>query len=125
MPLKDAHVLSQVIQDFGREVTVLHYSRLLIAVLALAAVSFGQAAAQPTNPELILATTTSTQDSGLLDVLVPMFEQQTQFRVKTISVGTGQAMALGVGVRLTCFWCTRRSRRSNGWQTVTGLIASS
>jgi tungstate transport system substrate-binding protein len=51
--------------------------------------------AQPANPELILATTTSTQDSGLLDTLVPMFEQQSGYRVKTISVGTGQAMALG------------------------------
>ena len=31
----------------------------------------------PANPTLILATTTSTQDSGLLDVLIPLFEQQT------------------------------------------------
>jgi tungstate transport system substrate-binding protein len=44
---------------------------------------------------LILATTTSTQDSGLLDVLVPLFQQQTGYRVKTISVGTGAALALG------------------------------
>jgi len=49
----------------------------------------------PANPELILATTTSTQDSGLLDVLVPMFEKQTGYQVKTIAVGTGQAMAMG------------------------------
>lgn len=45
--------------------------------------------------EVILATTTSTQDSGLLDVLVPMFERQTGYQVKTISVGTGAALALG------------------------------
>jgi len=45
--------------------------------------------------DLILATTTSTQDSGLLDVLVPMFQQQTGYQVKTISVGTGAALALG------------------------------
>lgn len=44
---------------------------------------------------LILATTTSTQDSGLLDVLVPMFEKQTGYFVKTISVGSGQAMKMG------------------------------
>ena len=31
----------------------------------------------PANPNIILATTTSTQDSGLLDVLVPMFQEQT------------------------------------------------
>ena len=43
---------------------------------------------------VILSTTTSTQDSGLLDVLVPMFERQTGYTVKTVSVGTGQALAL-------------------------------
>lgn len=50
---------------------------------------------RPANPDIILATTTSTQDSGLLDVLVPLFEQQTGYRVKTIAVGTGQALAMG------------------------------
>ena len=44
---------------------------------------------------VILTTTTSTQDSGLLDVLVPMFEKRTGYSVKTVSVGTGQALALG------------------------------
>ena len=43
---------------------------------------------------VILSTTTSTQDSGLLVVLVPMFERKTGLTVKTISVGTGQALAL-------------------------------
>ena len=41
-----------------------------------------------------LSTTTSIQDSGLLDVLVPLFEKQTGYSVKTISVGTGRALAL-------------------------------
>ncbi len=45
--------------------------------------------------ELILATTTSTQDSGLLDVLVPMFEKQYDYKVKTIAVGSGQALEMG------------------------------
>ncbi len=45
--------------------------------------------------EIILATTTSTQDSGLLDVLVPRFEQERGYRVKPVAVGTGQALALG------------------------------
>ncbi len=49
----------------------------------------------PANPELILATTTSTQDSGLLDVLIPLFEQQTGFKVKTTAVGSGAAMQMG------------------------------
>ena len=45
--------------------------------------------------ELILATTTSTQDSGLLDVLIPMFEDQYDYKVKTIAVGSGQALEMG------------------------------
>ena len=44
---------------------------------------------------VILATTTSTQDSGLLDVLAPLFEKKTGYFLKTVSVGTGQALALG------------------------------
>ena len=48
----------------------------------------------PANPNLILATT-STQDSGLLDVLVPMFQEQTGYTVQTVAVGSGQAMTMG------------------------------
>jgi tungstate transport system substrate-binding protein len=47
------------------------------------------------SKDLILATTTSTQDSGLLDVLVPAFEQATGYVVKTVAVGTGQALKMG------------------------------
>ena len=53
------------------------------------------ASAAPAQKNLILATTTSTQDSGLLDVLIPLFEKKTGYFVKTISVGSGQAMAMG------------------------------
>ncbi|WML25023.1 substrate-binding domain-containing protein [Neobacillus sp. OS1-33] len=45
--------------------------------------------------EMILATTTSTQDSGLLDVIIPMFEKENNVKVKTIAVGTGQALEMG------------------------------
>src|SRR5258708_16558173 len=51
-------------------------------------------AAEPTQKNVILSTTTSTQESGLLDVLMPFFEKQTGYSIKTISVGTGQALAL-------------------------------
>ncbi len=43
---------------------------------------------------IILATTTSTQDSGLLDVLVPLFEKETGVEVKVIAVGTGAALEM-------------------------------
>ncbi|MGE5673554.1 MAG: substrate-binding domain-containing protein [Mycobacterium leprae] len=49
----------------------------------------------PKNPDLILATTTSTQDSGLLDLLLPLFEKKTGYKVKTVAVGTGAALAMG------------------------------
>ncbi|HEY1373441.1 MAG TPA: substrate-binding domain-containing protein, partial [Candidatus Binatia bacterium] len=48
----------------------------------------------PSSKSMILSTTTSTQDSGLLDVLVPLFEKKTGYSVKTASVGTGQALEL-------------------------------
>lgn len=47
------------------------------------------------SKDVILSTTTSTVDSGLLDDLIPLFEKTTGFRVKTIAVGTGQALAMG------------------------------
>jgi len=45
--------------------------------------------------DIILATTTSTQDSGLLDVLIPMFEDETGYTVKTVAVGSGAAIEQG------------------------------
>jgi tungstate transport system substrate-binding protein len=68
---------------------------LALTILVALAPAAPRAAAQPANPDLILGTTTSTQDSGLLDVLVPMFERQSGYKVKTISVGTGAALELG------------------------------
>jgi tungstate transport system substrate-binding protein len=47
------------------------------------------------SKDIILATTTSTQDSGLLDVLIPAFEQATGYSVKTVAVGSGQALKMG------------------------------
>ena len=50
---------------------------------------------QPPDPAMILLTTTSVRDSGLLDVLVADFQQRTGFRVKPIVAGSGQVLALG------------------------------
>jgi tungstate transport system substrate-binding protein len=75
------------------------WQKVLGAALIAAALMIGMAlpasAAGPAQKNLILATTTSTQDSGLLDVLIPVFEKKTGYFVKTIAVGSGQAMAMG------------------------------
>jgi tungstate transport system substrate-binding protein len=67
-------------------------TRLLILLTVLAV-----GCSSPSRPDesLTLATTTSTQDSGLLDVLVPMFQMETGIQVKVVAVGTGQALRLG------------------------------
>ena len=44
---------------------------------------------------VVLATTTSTQDSGLLDELIPAFERAEGYTVKTVAVGSGQAIEMG------------------------------
>lgn len=67
---------------------------LLAALTFVLAIPLRLWAGEPAHKTIILATTTSTQDSGLLDVLVPLFERKTGYSVKTISVGTGQALAL-------------------------------
>src|SRR5438128_1215987 len=45
--------------------------------------------------EVLLATTTSTRDAGLLDSLIPVFERTSGYRVKVIAVGSGQALEMG------------------------------
>jgi ABC-type tungstate transport system permease subunit len=72
-----------------------HKAKIFVAALLLALVFSSRTnGAEVTQQAVILSTTTSTQDSGLLDVLIPLFEKQTGYSVKTISVGTGQALAL-------------------------------
>jgi len=73
-----------------RPVTVGVFSLLALGLLLLPLAH----AADPASRSVILSTTTSTQDSGLLDVLISLFEKQTGYNVKTVSVGTGQALAL-------------------------------
>jgi tungstate transport system substrate-binding protein len=68
---------------------------LIIFVMSVIFCVLPAIAAQPQQKNIILATTTSTQDSGLLDVLLPIFEKKTGYFVKTIAVGSGQAMAMG------------------------------
>jgi tungstate transport system substrate-binding protein len=76
----------------SRENVMRARSILLMLGIACMLAAPGAFAQSPTS--VVLSTTTSTQDSGLLDVLVPMFEKKTGLTVKTLSVGTGQALAL-------------------------------
>ena len=79
-------------------------ARLLILVAAVAALLAPASAGAQGTPapvertgprDVILATTTSTQDSGLLDELGPLFAEQTGYNLKPIAVGSGAALRLG------------------------------
>src|SRR5690349_19727092 len=68
------------------------FQRAAVAAALLCGVAH---AAAPAPKAVLLATTTSPQDSGLLDVLVPLLDKQPGYAGKTSSVGSGQALALG------------------------------
>ncbi len=78
---------------------------VLIAILMLVAFGCQQKAAKESERKsaeksetvgrLVLATTTSTQDTGLLDELVPIFEKENGAQVKVVAVGTGEALKMG------------------------------
>src|SRR5205807_4973698 len=74
--------------------------RQSVTALALAA-GLVAAPCRPLPPlaaqshDVLLATTTSTRDAGLLDSLLPAFERQTHYAVRVIAVGSGQALAMG------------------------------
>ena len=76
---------------------------VLVIMLFVGAIALSAAACTPaekkleagSNGEIILATTTSTQDSGLLDYILPDFESQTGIAVKVVAVGTGKAIEMG------------------------------
>ena len=72
----------------------------LLAVLVLSLVGCTSTKnteeSKETKPQsIILSTTTSTQDSGLLDYLLPKFTEETGIEVKTVAVGTGKAIEMG------------------------------
>ena len=73
----------------------------IIIMIALLLVSCNHPAEQENleqpgeTQKLILATTTSTEDSGLLDYLLPDFEEEYDIDVDVVAVGTGQALTLG------------------------------
>ncbi len=66
-----------------------------LAALSVASLACGCGGKKADRSVLILATTTSTQDSGLLDELIPMFEKDNPYSVKVIAAGSGEAMRMG------------------------------
>ncbi|MCW7999374.1 tungsten ABC transporter substrate-binding protein [Clostridium sp. cpc1] len=75
---------------------------VLVLALSLAGCGNNNESSEPVETEaskegreMTLATTTSTQDSGLLDYLLPIFKEDTGIDVKVVAVGTGEALKLG------------------------------
>ena len=68
---------------------------LLISLLAMFTLPAAADGNNTTNPLIRLATTTSTENSGLLNHLLPVFQSATGYRVHVIAVGTGQALRMG------------------------------
>lgn len=79
---------------------------IILAMIMVLSVFAGCASKEPAAPEekegpaeiigsIILATTTSTQDSGLLDAILPDFTYKTGYEVKVVAVGSGEAMKMG------------------------------
>jgi tungstate transport system substrate-binding protein len=73
----------------------MHTRRTVIAALALGAVVAVTPMAQAQDKSIVVASTTSTQDSGLFDYLLPIVKQKTGITVKVVAQGTGQALDTG------------------------------
>jgi tungstate transport system substrate-binding protein len=69
--------------------------RTFIAAAALAAAVFAAPASHAQDKSIVVASTTSTQDSGLFEYLLPIFKQKTGITVKVVAQGTGQALDTG------------------------------
>ena len=72
----------------------MHNRRTFIAAASLVALTFATPA-YAQDKSIVVASTTSTQDSGLFEYLLPIFKQQTGITVKVVAQGTGQALDTG------------------------------
>jgi len=78
-----------------RELTMKKNKFLLLMLLAIIAIASLSACSNNAQGTITLATTTSTEDSGLLDFILPYFTEDTGWDIRVISVGTGAALQLG------------------------------
>ncbi|MFX1242742.1 MAG: substrate-binding domain-containing protein [Promethearchaeota archaeon] len=95
-----------------------HKTAIILAVIIIAGGSVGTYFTidylNAQNPEkIILATTTSTYDSGLLDYLLPKFTEQTGIQIKVLSVGTGTAIQYGKDGNADVILVHSRSREND------------
>ncbi len=67
---------------------------IALALVAGASAAAASAAA-PTEDSIVVASTTSTEQSGLFGYLLPIFQKETGIQVKVVAVGTGQALDIG------------------------------
>lgn len=94
LPSERAGLLFSAAERKGRMKKRFAIAVVLVALLAAGVVlAAGCGSSAPTN--LVLATTTSTQDSGLLGELLPVFDKKFNHKTKTIAVGTGEALKMG------------------------------
>jgi len=70
-------------------------SLTMLLAIFLTACGTAVTSGTPQNTNLLLISTTSTQDSGLLDVLLPAFTEKTGYNVQLVAVGSGQALKIG------------------------------
>jgi tungstate transport system substrate-binding protein len=70
-------------------------TRIAIFSSVVALLSCAGVGCAPRGEQILLATTTSVQDSGLLDTLVPVFRERTGIRVRVVAVGSGAALRMG------------------------------
>src|SRR5262250_2962938 len=71
------------------------YRRCLIAAMVLIASTSAAPIANAQDKSIVVASTTSTQDSGLFEYLLPLYKKKTGITVKVIAQGTGQALDTG------------------------------
>lgn len=77
---------------------------IILNIITIATLGFVLNLNAKQNKTIILATTTSVQDTGLLDVLMQAFQKKTHLTVKSIAVGTGQAIKLGKSGEADILW---------------------
>ena len=75
-----------------KRMTIAAISIAVVAAIVISALTL--VVFVPKTQYLRMATTTSTQDSGLLDYILPVFENETNSKVEVIAVGSGQALEM-------------------------------